>query len=211
MMLKNWDKLPENFKTDAVRKYYDSLKEKGLSLFLKRVFDIVLSAFMLIILLPVFIILALIIKLDSRGPVFYRQTRVTAYGKKFKIFKFRTMVQNADKIGTQVTVSNDSRITKVGAFLRKYRLDEISQLIDVFRGTMTFVGVRPEVPKYVEHYTDEMLATLLLPAGITSKTSIYYKDENKLLDSSENADDTYINEILPVKMRYNLKGLLEFM
>ena len=165
---------------------------------------------MLIILLPVFIILALIIKLDSRGPVFYRQTRVTAYGKKFKIFKFRTMVQNADKIGTQVTVSNDSRITKVGAFLRKYRLDEISQLIDVFRGTMTFVGVRPEVPKYVEHYTDEMLATLLLPAGITSKTSIYYKDENKLLDSSENADDTYINEILPVKMRYNLKGLLEF-
>ena len=210
MMLKKWDNLPECFKNDAVRKYYDSLKEKQFSLFFKRVFDIVLSALMLIILCPVFIVLAIVIKLDSKGPVFYRQTRVTTYGKEFKIFKFRTMVQNADKLGTQVTVSNDARITKVGAFLRKYRLDEISQLIDVFRGTMTFVGVRPEVPKYVEHYTDEMLATLLLPAGITSKTSIYYKDENELLDSAEDADSTYINEILPAKMKYNLDGLLEF-
>ncbi len=210
MMLKKWDNLPERFKNDAVRKYYDSLKEKQFSLFFKRVFDIVLSALMLIILCPVFIVLAIVIKLDSKGPVFYRQTRVTTYGKEFKIFKFRTMVQNADKLGTQVTVSNDARITKVGAFLRKCRLDEISQLIDVFRGTMTFVGVRPEVPKYVEHYTDEMLATLLLPAGITSKTSIYYKDENELLDSAEDADSTYINEILPAKMKYNLDGLLEF-
>lgn len=209
-MLKKWDNLPECFKNDAVRKYYDSLKEKQFSLFFKRVFDIVLSALMLIILCPVFIVLAIVIKLDSKGPVFYRQTRVTTYGKEFKIFKFRTMVQNADKLGTQVTVSNDARITKVGAFLRKCRLDEISQLIDVFRGTMTFVGVRPEVPKYVEHYTDEMLATLLLPAGITSKTSIYYKDENELLDSAEDADSTYINEILPAKMKYNLDGLLEF-
>lgn len=209
-MLKKWDNLPECFKNDAVRKYYDSLKEKQFSLFFKRVFDIVLSAIMLIILCPVFIVLAIVIKLDSKGPVFYRQTRVTTYGKEFKIFKFRTMVQNADKLGTQVTVSNDARITKVGAFLRKCRLDEISQLIDVFRGTMTFVGVRPEVPKYVEHYTDEMLATLLLPAGITSKTSIYYKDENELLDSAEDADSTYINEILPAKMKYNLDGLLEF-
>lgn len=209
-MLKRWDNLPESFKNDAVRKYYDSLKEKPFSLFFKRVFDIVLSALMLIILCPVFIVLAIVIKLDSKGPVFYRQTRVTTYGKEFKIFKFRTMVQNADKLGTQVTVSNDARITKIGAFLRKYRLDEISQLIDVFRGTMTFVGVRPEVPKYVEHYTNEMLATLLLPAGITSKTSIYYKDENELLDSAEDADSTYINEILPAKMKYNLDGLLEF-
>ena len=210
MMLKKWENLPENFKTDAVRKYYDSLKDKQVSLFFKRFFDILLSALMLIILSPIFLILAIVIKLDSKGPVFYRQTRVTTYGKEFKIFKFRTMVQNADKIGTQVTVSNDSRITKVGAFLRKCRLDEISQLIDVFRGTMTFVGVRPEVPKYVEHYTDEMLATLLLPAGVTSKTSVYYKDENELLDSAEDADSTYIKEILPAKMKYNLKGLLEF-
>lgn len=210
MILKKWNNLPDNFKNDAVRKYYDSLKEKSCSLFFKRVFDIILSALMLIILSPVFLILAIVIKLDSNGPVFYRQTRVTTYGKEFKIYKFRTMVQNADKIGTQVTVSKDSRITKVGAFLRKYRLDEISQLIDVFRGTMTFVGVRPEVPKYVEHYTDEMLATLLLPAGITSKTSIYYKDENELLESAEDADSTYINEILPAKMKYNLNGLLEF-
>lgn len=210
MILKKWNNLPDNFKNDAVRKYYDSLKEKSCSLFFKRVCDIILSALMLIILSPVFLILAIVIKLDSKGPVFYRQTRVTTYGKEFKIYKFRTMVQNADKIGTQVTVSKDSRITKVGAFLRKYRLDEISQLIDVFRGTMTFVGVRPEVPKYVRHYTDEMLATLLLPAGITSKTSIYYKDENELLDSAEDADSTYINEILPAKMKYNLNGLLEF-
>ena len=210
MILKKWDKLPENFKNDAVRVYYDMLKKKRFSLFFKRIFDILLSAFLLVLLSPIFLILALIIKLDSKGPVFYRQVRVTTYGKNFKIFKFRTMVQNADKIGTQVTVNNDSRVTKVGLILRKFRLDELSQLIDVFRGTMTFVGVRPEVPKYVQHYTDEMLATLLLPAGITSKTSILYKDENELLDSSKDIDKTYIEKILPDKMKLNLEGIREF-
>ncbi len=210
MMLKKWESLPENFKNDDVKQYYELLRKKRGSLLAKRIFDIVVSALMLIILSPVFLVLAVIIKLDSKGPVFYRQVRVTSYGKKFRIFKFRTMVQNADKIGTQVTVNNDSRVTKIGSFLRKYRLDELSQLIDVFRGTMTFVGVRPEVPKYVEHYTDEMLATLLLPAGITSKTSIYYKDESELLDKASDVDKTYIEVVLPDKMKYNLNGIREF-
>ena len=210
MILKKWDELPEKFKNDDVKKYYELLKKKQGSLVLKRIFDIVVSALMLIILSPVFLVLAILIKIDSKGPVFYRQVRVTTYGKKFRIFKFRTMVQNADKIGTQVTVNNDSRVTKIGAFLSKFRLDEISQLIDVFRGTMTFVGVRPEVPKYVEHYSDKMLATLLLPAGITSKTSIYYKDESELLDNAFDVDKTYIDQVLPEKMRLNLKGIEEF-
>ena len=210
MILKKWDELPEKFKNDDVKKYYELLKKKQGSLVLKRIFDIVVSALMLIILSPVFLVLAILIKIDSKGPVFYRQVRVTTYGKKFRIFKFRTMVQNADKIGTQVTVNNDSRVTKIGAFLRKFRLDEISQLIDDFRGTMTFVGVRPEVPKYVEHYSDKMLATLLLPAGITSKTSIYYKDESELLDNAFDVDKTYIDQVLPEKMRLNLKGIEEF-
>ena len=210
MMLKKWDKLPEEFKNDDVKKYYDLLSKKRGSLLFKRIFDIVVSALMLIVLSPFFLILAVIIKIDSEGPVFYRQVRVTQYGKEFRIFKFRTMVQNADKLGTEVTVNNDSRVTRVGGFLRKFRIDELSQLIDVLRGTMTFVGVRPEVPKYVAHYTDEMMATLLLPAGITSKTSIYYKDESVLLDSAEDADKTYIETVLPQKMKYNLKGIEEF-
>ncbi len=210
MMLKKWDKLPEEFKNDDVKKYYDLLSKKRVSLLFKRIFDIVVSALMLIVLSPFFLILAVIIKIDSEGPVFYRQVRVTQYGKEFRIFKFRTMVQNADKLGTEVTVNNDSRVTRVGGFLRKFRIDELSQLIDVLRGTMTFVGVRPEVPKYVAHYTDEMMATLLLPAGITSKTSIYYKDESVLLDSAEDADKTYIETVLPQKMKYNLKGIEEF-
>lgn len=210
MMLKKWDKLPEEFKNDDVKKYYDLLSKKRVSLLFKRIFDIVVSALMLIVLSPFFLILAVIIKIDSKGPVFYRQVRVTQYGKEFRIFKFRTMVQNADKLGTEVTVNNDSRVTRVGGFLRKFRIDELSQLIDVLRGTMTFVGVRPEVPKYVAHYTDKMMATLLLPAGITSKTSIYYKDESVLLDSAEDADKTYIETVLPQKMKYNLKGIEEF-
>lgn len=210
MILKKWEALPNNMKNDAVKKYYELLNKKRFSLFCKRMFDVIVALLMLLVLSPAFLILAIIIKVDSQGPVFYRQVRVTQYGKEFRIFKFRTMVQNADKLGTQVTVNNDSRITRVGAFLRKYRLDEISQLIDVLRGTMTFVGVRPEVPKYVSHYTDEMLATLLLPAGITSKTSIFYKDESRLLDAAEDADKTYIEQVLPEKMRYNLKSISEF-
>lgn len=210
MMLKKWEELPEALRIDAVRPYYDSLKKKQASLVCKRLFDIVVSGVMLLILLPVFLILAIAIKLDSPGPVFYRQVRVTRYGKQFRIFKFRSMVANADKIGTQVTVGNDSRITRMGRLIRKCRLDELCQLIDVLRGTMTFVGTRPEVPKYVAAYTPEMLATLLLPAGVTSLASILYKDEDRLLEGAEDVDKTYIEEVLPGKMRYNLQSVMEF-
>lgn len=210
MILEKWENLPEELKTDEVRPYYDILSGKRTSLVFKRIFDIFCSGIMLLILSPVFLVLAVAIKLESEGPVFYRQTRITQYGKEFKIFKFRTMVNNADKIGTQVTVSGDSRITRVGKFIRNCRLDEISQLIDIFRGTMTFVGTRPEVPKYVAEYTPEMLATLLLPAGVTSEASILYKDESELLDKAENADEVYINEVLPAKMKYNLEAIKKF-
>lgn len=165
---------------------------------------------MLLLLSPVFLVLAIAIKLDSPGPVFYRQVRITQYGKQFRIFKFRSMVSNADKIGTQVTVGNDSRITRVGKIIRKCRLDEICQLIDILRGTMTFVGTRPEVPKYVAAYTPEMMATLLLPAGVTSLASIIYKDEDRLLESAEDVDETYIQKVLPGKMRYNLQTIEAF-
>ena len=161
MLIKKWEKLPQNMQCEAVRPYYEKLKKKNFSLFWKRVFDIFVSSIMLILLSLLFLVLAIAIKIDSRGPVFFRQVRVTQYGKTFRIFKFRTMVNDADKIGSQVTVSHDTRITRVGKFIRKCRLDEVSQLIDVWRGTMSFVGTRPEVPKYVERYSDEMLATLL--------------------------------------------------
>ena len=210
MILCKWEDLPAELQTDAVRPYYDILKKKQAGLVCKRIFDIVVSAVMLLILSPMFLILAIAIKLDSPGPVFYRQVRVTQYGKQFRIFKFRSMVSNADKIGTQVTVGNDSRITRMGKLIRKCRLDELCQLIDVFRGTMTFVGTRPEVPKYVEAYTPVMLATLLLPAGVTSLASIFYKDEDRLLEGAQDVDKTYITEVLPGKMRYNLKAIETF-
>ena len=209
MLLKKWEKLPAEMQTEQVREYYDVLKKKRLSLFFKRVFDIVVSFVMLIILSPVFVALAAAIKIDSKGPVFYRQVRLTQYNKKFRIFKFRSMVQNADK-GSLVTVGEDSRITKVGKFIRKCRLDELCQLIDVLRGTMTFVGTRPEVERYTKQYTSEMMATLLLPAGVTSLASIYYKDEAELLDNAEDADKVYVEDVLPGKMYYNLKAIEEF-
>lgn len=210
MLIKKWEKLPAEMQNDAVRPYYEKLRKKNFSLFWKRLFDFFVSTIMLIILSPAFVILAIAIKIDSKGPVFFRQERVTQYGKKFRIFKFRTMVNNADKLGSQVTVSNDMRITKVGKFIRKCRLDEVSQLIDVFRGKMSFVGTRPEVPKYVERYTDEMKATLLLPAGVTSEASIKFKDEDELLKDAENVDDTYVEVVLPQKMEYNLQSLKKY-
>lgn len=208
--MKKWEQLPEDMRNPQVRKYYDILQKKRFSLAAKRGFDIIVSAIMLILLSPVFLILAVAIKKDSEGPVFFRQERVTQYNKHFRIFKFRTMVNNADKMGSQVTVGNDSRITKVGSMIRKLRLDEICQLIDVFRGTMSFVGTRPEVPKYVEKYTPEMKATLLLPAGVTSQASIFYKDEDELLENAQDVDKTYVEKILPEKMKYNLKAIKEF-
>lgn len=209
MKIIGWEQLPQNMQTEQVRKYYDILKKRKASLFFKRAFDLFASLIMLVILSPVFLILAIAIKLDSPGPVFYRQERVTQYGKRFRIHKFRTMVQNADK-GSQVTVNNDSRITRVGKLIRDCRLDEIPQLLDVIAGNVTLVGVRPESPRYVAAYTDEMMATLLLPAGVTSLASIYYKDEAKLLDGVEDTDKVYIGQILPGKMYYNLKGMETF-
>lgn len=210
MMLKKWEELPVEMQTEAVRPYYEVLAKNKGSLILKRIFDICVSSVLLLILLPIFLILAIAIKVDSKGPVFFRQERVTQYGKYFRIFKFRTMVNDADKIGSQVTVGNDRRITRVGRLIRNCRLDEICQLIDILRGTMTLVGTRPEVPKYVAAYTEEMMATLLLPAGVTSLASIMYKDEARLLDGAENVDDVYINDVLPNKMRYNLKAIRKF-
>ena len=209
MLIKKWENLPIEFQKEEIRPYYERLRKKNFSLFFKRVFDIFASLVLLLILSPFFIILAIAIKVDSKGPVFYRQERVTQYGKRFRIHKFRSMVQNADK-GSQVTVDGDSRVTKVGKFIRKCRLDEISQLIDVLLGDMTFVGTRPEVPKYVECYTPEMMATLLLPAGVTSLASIYYKDEAKLLDGAEDTDKVYVEHILPAKMKYNLQAIEKY-
>ena len=209
MKIVKWEQLPAAMQTEEVRKYYDILKEKKVSLLFKRALDLLVAVIALIILSPVYVILAIAIKIDSPGPVFYRPERVTQYGKRFRIHKFRTMVQNADK-GAQVTVNNDSRITRVGKVIRDCRLDEIAQLIDVIQGTVTLVGVRPESPKFVETYTDEMMATLLLPAGVTSLTSIYYKDEAKMLDGVEDPDQVYVEKILPEKMHYNLKEIEEF-
>ena len=209
MKIVKWEQLPGQMQNEEVRKYYDILREKKVSLFFKRIFDLVFSVIALIVSSPIFLVLAIVIKLDSPGPVFYRQERVTQYGKIFRIHKFRTMVQNADA-GAQVTVNNDSRITRVGRVIRDCRLDELAQLLDVIAGTVTLVGVRPESPKFVARYTDEMMATLLLPAGVTNLTSIYYKDEAKLLEGVEDADKVYVEKILPQKMHYNLQGLVKF-
>lgn len=210
MLLRKWEDLPEDMQTPEIRKYYDILSKRKFSLILKRVFDIVVSLIMLIILAIPILIISALIALDSPGGVFYRQVRVTSYGKVFRIHKFRTMVANADKIGSLVTVGQDSRITKIGGFLRKYRLDELPQLLDVLTGTMSYVGTRPEVPKYVEQYTSEMKATLLLPAGITSEASIRYKDEAELLNAADDVDRVYVEEVLPGKMQYNLDSIRNF-
>lgn len=209
-MLKDWDDLPRYMKTESVRPYYDSLKKKKISLSLKRGFDVVVSAMMLIALSPIMIMISIMIATDSKGPVFFRQERITQYGRKFRIHKFRTMVADAESKGSQVTVKNDMRVTRVGAKLRKYRLDELPQLIDIFEGTMSFVGTRPEVTKYVKQYKSEYMATLLLPAGVTSETSIKYKDEDRLLENADSVDDVYVKEVLPGKMKYNLESIKRF-
>lgn len=208
--MKKWDELPVEMQTEEIRPYYDALRKKSMSLFFKRLFDVFVSAVMLVILSPVFLILAIAIKIDSPGPVFYRQVRVTQYGKRFRIHKFRSMCDDADKKGTLVTVGRDARVTRVGKLIRKCRLDEIAQLIDVFDGNMTFVGVRPEVVKYVEQYKPEWYSTFLLPAGVTNLTCIYYKNEDELLEGAGDADKVYIDEILPDKMKWNLQGLKDF-
>ena len=208
--MRKWKDIPKFMQCEEVREYYDILAKKKFSLRLKRIFDVVAATIVLIITAIPMLIISIKIATESKGGVFYRQERVTAYGKKFRIHKFRTMVANADQIGSAVTVSGDSRVTPTGAFLRKYRLDELPQVFDVLNGDMSFVGTRPEVPKYVKKYTKEMRATLLLPAGITSEASIRYKDEAELLDAAEDVDQVYIKKVLPGKMKYNLESIWKF-
>lgn len=210
MLLRKWDKLPENMRNDDVKKYYDLLSRKTANLLLKRILDFILALVMLIVLSPVFLVIAIWVKCDSKGKVFFRQERVTRYGKIFHIIKFRTMVENAETLGSQVTVDHDSRVTRAGHFLRKTRLDELPQLFNILTGSMSFVGTRPEVMKYVKCYKPEMMATLLLPAGVTSLTSIKFKDEEKLLKDAEDADKVYIEKVLPLKMKINLEYTEKF-
>jgi lipopolysaccharide/colanic/teichoic acid biosynthesis glycosyltransferase len=210
MELRKWSELPDFMRTKEVRKYYNILVKKSAWFKAKRLLDIIVAFIMLVVLALPMLVIAVLIKLDSRGPVLFRQDRITQYGKTFTIFKFRTMVVNARELGAQVTVDNDSRITKVGRVLRRLRMDEFPQVFNILAGDMTLVGTRPEVKKYVDHYTKEMYATLLLPAGLTSRTSIAYKDEDKLLSEAMDADRVYIEEVLPAKMRYNLESLRKF-
>ena len=208
--MRKWKDLPEFMKCAEVKEYYDILSKKKISLALKRAFDIVAGIGVLAVTAIPMLVIGVKIATESKGGVFYRQERVTTYGKKFKIHKFRTMVANADQIGSAVTVSGDSRITPPGAFLRKYRLDELPQVFDILSGNMSFVGTRPEVVKYVKKYKPEYLATLLLPAGITSEASIRYKDEAELLDAATDVDKVYVNDVLPGKMKYNLESIKKF-
>lgn len=209
-MLRKWEELPEFMKTPEVRPYWESLNKKRAQLVIKRIFDFTIAFILLAILAIPMLIIAFMIKIDSPGSVLYRQERVTAYGKRFKIHKFRTMVSHADNIGPTVTISRDSRITKVGAKLRHLRIDELPQLFDILEGTMSFVGTRPEIVKYVQQYKPEYNATLLMPAGVTSEASIQYKDEEKLLNVASDADKTYVEQVLPEKMKWNLESISRF-
>lgn len=210
MKLKPWKDLPPYMQNEAVKPYYIHLYHKRGQLAAKRMFDVVMSSILLLVLSPVMIVLAILIKKDSKGPVFFHQERITTNGQVFRIYKFRTMVDKADQLGTQVTTKGDARVTEIGQKIRGCRLDELPQLINVLKGEMTFVGTRPEVKKYVDQYTDKMYATLLMPAGITSRASIEYKDEEKILSSAVEADVTYVKQVLPEKMKYNLQGLEKF-
>lgn len=208
--MRTWSDLPDYLRIPEVRPYFDKLKQKEASLAVKRCFDLLASLFLLLVLSPVMLILAVMIKADSPGGIFYRQERVTQYGRIFQIHKFRTMVSNADQIGSQVTVNDDQRITRIGKVIRRVRLDELPQLFDILVGNMTFVGTRPEVKKYVRAYRPEMRATLLLPAGVTSKASICYKDEDRLLSATDHPDRIYVERVLPGKMKYNLESIRHF-
>ncbi len=220
MILRKWEELPEFMQIPEVREYYDILNKRRADLVIKRLFDIVVAFIILVVIFLFMLGVSIAIVIDSKGPVFFRQIRITRYGEKFRIFKFRSMVQDAEKKGTSLTIGEDSRITKVGKFVRKIRADEFCQVLDILRGKMTFVGTRPEVPKYVDKYTPEMLATLLLPAGATSECSIFFKDEDKLISKAKeeaeskkevfDEDKYYVEEILPMKMKYNLRSLKKF-
>lgn len=211
--MRAFEKLPAQFQNDSVKAYYDILSKRQGSIILKRVFDIIVSLILLVFLIIPIAIISILIKVNSPGPVLFKQKRVTTYGRIFKIYKFRTMVVNAESLGSKVTTKNDARVTSIGKTLRKFRLDELPQIFNVIGGSMSFVGTRPEVQKYVDLYEDEYYATLLLPAGITSLTSIKFKDEENLLSAivdTEKIDETYVKTILPQKMEYNLQYTKEF-
>lgn len=208
--MRKWEKLPMELQCPEVKEYYDLLQKKKFSLGIKRGFDFVFSILLLVLLLPIFLVLSILVKVTSPGEIMFRQVRVTTYGKKFRIFKFRTMVAGAPEKGSQVTVKGDARVTGIGRFLRKVRLDELPQLLNIIKGEMSFVGTRPEVEKYVEQYTPEMMATLLMPAGVTSPASIEYKDEERLLSAGGDVDRIYVEDILPSKMEYNLEYIRKF-
>lgn len=203
------NKIPEFMLNSYTMEAAKILSKKRLYLGLKRLFDIILSLLLLIILSPIFLIVTICIKAEDKGPVFYRQQRVTQYGRIFRIYKFRTMILDADKIGPLVTEDEDPRITKVGRKIRSYRLDEVPQLLNVLIGDMTFVGTRPEVKKYVDMYTPEMKVTLLLPAGITSLSSIEFRHESEKIaqwtETGLSVDEAYVQKILPEKMQYNIE------
>ena len=213
MFLRSFEKLPPELQNDSVRTYYDILAKKRASIFFKRLMDILIALVVLILLIIPMAVIAVIIKATSKGPVFYLQERVTTYNRHFRIIKFRTMTVGADQQGALVTSAHDARVTGIGDKLRKYRLDELPQIFHVLSGKMSFVGTRPEVPRYVDRYTPEMYATLLLPAGITSLASIRYKDENEIIGNITDPDEIdriYMEKILPEKMEYNLKYLSDF-
>lgn len=208
--MKKWEELPDYLRCEEMRPYYESLSGKRWSLAAKRVFDLMMSVILIVVLSPLMLVIGTAVSITSPGGMIFRQIRVTTYGKRFQIYKFRTMVAGAPEKGSQVTVSGDVRVTKIGKFLRKVRLDELPQLFNIVKGEMSFVGTRPEVEKYVTRYAPEMYATLLMPAGVTSTASIEYKDEEKLLSAGKDVDETYVKEILPAKMEYNLQYIREF-
>lgn len=209
MKIRPWRELPACMRTREVYAYYKILRTKKVSLAIKRGFDGIVSLLLLLFFMPVMVGIGLWIFCDSPGSIFFRQNRVTQYGKIFRIWKFRTM-EIRKKPGSPLTVQNDARITRAGKILRKYRLDEMPQLFNILAGDMSFVGTRPEVPEFVAYYTREMYATLLLPAGLTSRASICYQDEERLLANVEDVKSVYIKKILPEKMRFNLAALKHF-
>jgi lipopolysaccharide/colanic/teichoic acid biosynthesis glycosyltransferase len=209
-MLKKWEDLPAFMQCQEVRPYYDILKEKAFQLVLKRIFDFLLALILLIILALPMLLIAVLIRLDSKGSPIYRQERVTAYGKRFRIHKFRTMTVGADQQGALLTAKADQRITRIGMSLRRFHVDEMPQILDVLEGNMSFVGTRAEVPLYVEQYKPEYYATLLMPAGITSEATIRYKDEYKQLNDAQDCERVYLDTILPAKMKWNLASVRRF-
>ena len=197
--------LPETMKNNTTQKYWALLQQKHFSMGAKRIFDVTASLLILLILSPLLLLVALAVKLDSKGPVFYRQTRVGRFNQDFQIYKFRTMVQNADRIGPPLTMGKDPRVTRVGRLIRKCRLDEFSQLLNVLGGSMSLVGPRPEVRRYVDQYQPEYMATLLIRPGITAPSSIAFRNEDEILTAGKDPEKTYVEKILPPKMELNLQ------